>query len=101
MLTLYNKPIAVNKKKIIQRQNGPWYIVNNLSSLEELYAFYTRYDKIYSYLLIYAIEPVHNMICNNTISHIDGLMQERRNSIANALSCTNPSKKHENDKCRI
>ena len=41
------------------------------------------------------MEPLYNIVYYNMILHIDGLVQEKRNSIADALelhlSCTNPS----------
>ena len=43
----------------------------------------------------YTAEAPYKVWYQNMILHIDGLVQERRNSIANALelrlSCTNPS----------
>ena len=52
-----------------------------------------------------AVELPYNMIYYNRILHIDGLVQERCSSIANALelhlSCTKPSIYHDQDKSCI
>ena len=46
-------------------------------------------------IVIYTVEPPYNMIYDNTILRIDGLVQDCSISIANALeilqSCTKPS----------